>query len=44
LPGRGSAPGAIFAISITFTVVFIDFTAIDVVVYLDKEGVVLPQG
>jgi hypothetical protein len=44
LLGQGSALGAIFAISIASTAVSIDFTAIDVVVYLDEEGVVLPRG
>jgi hypothetical protein len=46
LPGWGSAPGAIFAISIDYTIVSIDFTAIsiDVAVSHDEEGVVLPRG
>jgi hypothetical protein len=43
LPGRRSAPEAIFIAS---TAVSIDFTAItiDVAVSHDEEGVVIPQG
>jgi hypothetical protein len=46
LPRQGSAPGAIFAISIASTAGSIDFTAIsiNVVVSYDEEGVVLPRG
>jgi hypothetical protein len=39
LPGRGSAPGAIFIDSIDFTTV-----PIDIAVSHDEEGVVLPRG
>jgi hypothetical protein len=46
LPGQGSAPGAISIDAIDSTAVYIDFTAIsiDVVVFHDEEGVVLPRG
>jgi hypothetical protein len=46
LPGRGSAPGAIFIDVVASSAVSIDFTAIstNLVVSYDEEGVVLPRG
>jgi hypothetical protein len=46
LPGRRSAPGAIFIDAVASSAVSIDFITIstNLVVSYDEEGVVLPQG